>query len=169
MEVDAERGARLAAFLNTSTASKEHGRVFEIFGFEQKLESLDPLSRAAGNLRRAVNAHCQALIVTPIHRPDGWGWRPARDHEPGATLALEMISLLASAGTLWRMRQCQKCGNWFFAATNKKVSCGNACRKAKFKAMDPDAFRSKRAEQMRNWRRAKKKQKKKRRAGARPA
>ena len=43
------------------------------------------------------------------------------------------------------------CGRWFFALTNKKAVCSDACRFQKFK-QGKDAFNEERAEYMREYR-----------------
>jgi hypothetical protein len=161
---EAFRGAHLAEFLNTPSDGPAHVRIAQIFEFERQLESLEPSSRAAGNLRRAINAHCAELRVIPWRWVDGWGWRPAPSIEPRGpvtapfhvrvtpTFALELISQMASAHMLGRVRQCEVCQKWFFAANGKKVVCDNRCRSAKFKQADPTGFKEKRAADMREWR-----------------
>ena len=62
---------------------------------------------------------------------------------------LDMIRLILSmteAGTIGRIRKCI-CSTWFFAQTNKKRVCSNACRFQKFSC--------ERADYMRRYRRAK--------------
>jgi len=59
---------------------------------------------------------------------------------------------LASQRVLGRLRQCEVCQKWFFAANGKKVVCADRCRSAKFKQADPTGFKEKRAAEMRKWR-----------------
>lgn len=53
---------------------------------------------------------------------------------PSVYFHCDMIRLILSmteAGTVRRIRKCI-CGKWFFAQTNKKRVCSNACRFQKF-------------------------------------
>ena len=60
-------------------------------------------------------------------------------------LTLEMLT----NGMLDRIRQC-RCGQWFFAASNKKTVCGDACRFHTFR--EKDSFKTHRAAYMREYR-----------------
>jgi hypothetical protein len=64
--------------------------------------------------------------------------------------AINIILEMTANGTLDRVRQCI-CGRWFFAATNKKVVCSDACRFEKYKQKDNDAFKKNRADYMRTY------------------
>jgi hypothetical protein len=91
------------------------------------------------------------LIVAPS--PYWLGWKGA-NAVLGPRLSTEsivmMILRMTVAGSLSRVRQCF-CGRWFFAETNKKVVCSDACRFQKFKQAHQD-FNEQRAGYMRAYR-----------------
>jgi hypothetical protein len=153
----APRGALLAQFLNTPAKHVDCVRVAHVFGFCQQLSRLRPNSSLAANTRRAINAHLSELQVVPVLQANGnWDWRAGH---PGTTpkavvspaFALKVIADLDSDQMLQRLRQCQACENWFFAHSNKKVVCSDACRSEKFKR-DSQTFNDDRAEYMRRYR-----------------
>jgi hypothetical protein len=47
--------------------------------------------------------------------------------------AVKIVLEMTEAGTLDRIRKCPVCQRWFFAQTNKKAVCSDACRFQKFK------------------------------------
>ena len=70
--------------------------------------------------------------------------------------AIQVVLEMATAGTLDRIRQCQnvKCRKWFFATTNKKVVCGDACRFQKYvEGKGKEEFKNERKEYMSTYRR----------------
>ncbi len=156
----APRAAILAKFLEAPINGPEHARVVEVFKYCQQLGSLDPDSRSAGNIRRAINAHVSELRVAIVRQQNGdWDWKPL----PGeAGFALKVVADLESNGLLNRMRQCEVCSAWFFAGSAKKLVCRDACRQQKLKRSDPEAYRQKRAESMRAYRGSKHKRSRKR-------
>jgi hypothetical protein len=153
----APRGALLAQFLNNPAKHVDYVRVAQVFGFCQQLSTLQPNSSLAANTRRAINAHLSELQVVPVLQANGnWDWRAGH---PGNTpktevspaFALKVIADLDSDQMLQRLRQCQACEKWFFAPSNKKIFCGDACRSEKFKR-DSQTFKNDRAEYMRRYR-----------------
>ncbi len=165
MELAAQRGEYLARFLNAPVDDLQHHRVIDVFGLIQRLKSLEPSSRIAGNVRRLINAHLSELRVVPVLRQNGdWDWMPGHPNKPARgpvtgteepevtpIFALKLVSDMASNGIIERMRQCEACGKWFFARTNKKLVCGNACRFEKYKRKDKDAFDKHRANYMKEY------------------
>lgn len=158
MKGTATRGELLAQFLNAPGPSSAHRRVTEVFHFCQELKGLEPSSSLAIKTRRAINAHLSEIRVVTVLQPNGdWDWKaghPGRTKptEVSPAYALKVTAELASNQMLERMRQCQACTNWFFARTTKKVVCSDACRSAKFKQADLQAFKQHRAEYMRDYR-----------------
>jgi hypothetical protein len=154
----ATRGELLARFLNAPVNSLDHVRVAEVFRFCQQLSALEPSCSLAVHTRRAINAHLSELQVVPILQPNGnWDWKAGHPKRTTQTAvspasALKVIAELASNQILERMRQCEACMKWFFARTNKKMVCSNACRLAKFKEADQQTYKQNRAEYMRHYR-----------------
>jgi hypothetical protein len=83
-----------------------------------------------------------------------WRGLNQRATEPGTIPAANFVKLvldMTEDGTLDRVRQCF-CRRWFFAQTNKKTVCSDACRFQKFKHGDQKRFKKKRAAYMREYR-----------------
>jgi hypothetical protein len=155
MERSGMRAEHLAQFLNAPVSGVEHARVVEVFRYCQQLESLEPSSPIAANTRRAINAHLSEIHVVPVRQQNGWDWKaghPGRVLGVSPAFALKVVSELDAGGLLGRMRQCEVCVKWFFAATAKKRVCTDACRYAKFKQSDPEAYNQDRAAYMRDYR-----------------
>jgi hypothetical protein len=158
MKGAATRCELLAQFLNAPLTSLDDRRVAEVFRYCQQLKDLEPSSSLAANRRRAINAHLSEIRVVTVLQPNGdWDWKaghPGRTKqtEVSPAYALKVIAELASNQMLERMRQCRACTKWFFARTNKKIVCSDACRSAKFKQADLQAYKQHRAEYMRGYR-----------------
>ncbi|HEY6273158.1 MAG TPA: hypothetical protein VIX19_14345 [Terriglobales bacterium] len=71
---------------------------------------------------------------------------------------LSLLSEIAKAGLLKRLRQCVKCQRWFAARVEKKRHCSSVCQLAKWDDhRKTDEWRAIHKEQVRQWR-AKRKQ-----------
>jgi hypothetical protein len=168
--MQAERLVGFLNETDSPAPSKEVWHAMQIFDLCQQLEDhLSTLQQSspdmqAHNLFRAINTHLQEFsflaLVGPwrIHPFVSWRRAPARDTSRGlkrfdkqrhgeplsAHFHLDMIRLILSmteAGTVARIRKCI-CGAWFFAQTNKKRVCSNACRFQKFNSEHADYMRS---------------------------
>ena len=166
-------GNVLANFLNAPADTELHVRVMEVFRLCRQLDELRQSgalehTRTDG-LQRAINAHLAEFLFSPVlntQHPYSVFWRPSSDSRSRAPVkpltaavlavippsgAIKCVLDMTEQGTLGRVRQCV-CGKWFFAQTNKKVVCRDACRFRKFKQKDEDGFREERAEYMRDYR-----------------
>jgi hypothetical protein len=75
--------------------------------------------------------------------------RPGGEVVIPAVSALKLALELLVSGMLDRIRQCH-CNKWFFAASNKKNVCGDACRHQQFR--QKDGFKASRAIYMKKYR-----------------
>jgi hypothetical protein len=179
-EAKAEIANTLVRFLNSppggSPKRAEVVKVFELFkqldelqkeevelrkaAPPRELEGYPPRFTAAErentkrteSLRRAINAALLRFRFTPMLEIGAKvRWIPA-GKSTGAVISnfLKMILDALEEGWLGRFRQCL-CGQWFFANTNKKSVCSDACRFQKFK-QGKDTFNKERAEYMRKYR-----------------
>ena len=150
--------AHLVGYLNGPAEESERRRIAYIVTCERRLETLAPDSRAAGDARHVINSAVAELLVVPHRRPDGWRWRtgPGASVRPAFLSALEAVIQLASRRVLGRLRQCEACEQWFFAANGKKRVCSDRCRSAKHRQeaseADPEGFKADRAAKMKKWR-----------------
>jgi hypothetical protein len=146
-------GFDLALFLNEEPKYREErGDWLEVL----KVLDLCLLLRDCKNLARAEEVNSQ--INTVLRNFDfelyvhGLGpkvmWISAKGPAGGH---LKQILNMAEAGTLSLVRRCI-CGQWFFAATNKKLVCSDACRFRKFKQDHQQSFNENRAKYMRTYR-----------------
>lgn len=156
MTLIALRAEALTDFLNQTPADKKSARVRGIFQLCQSLRALNPAAtKQAENLRHSINAHLSAFTVTPLLSGDTWAWKaphPGREAGASPEFVLGVLADLDSRGLLHRIRQCF-CGRWFFAGSEKKLVCTDACRFAKYKLADPETFKAFRADYMREYRR----------------
>jgi hypothetical protein len=151
----------LVRFLNTPQpeGDVEHFRVMAFLGFCQELNGQpagNTVQRRA--LIRNINSHLEEFVFAVrlgFNKGDVFSekyvlnWRqspyPRASHSRVAppvtgrnlgtvspSIAVIEILEMQTAGTLDRIRKCQ-CGQWFFARSNKKAVCSDACRVAKFK------------------------------------
>lgn len=106
--------------------------------------------------RPVLAGHDPYRIDWFVAKPGKPSKREIKQAEASGTVPLPSISAIniilemTANGTLDRVRECI-CGRWFFAATNKKVVCSDACRFEKYKQKDKDAFKKQRADYMRDY------------------
>jgi hypothetical protein len=168
--VQAQRLVDFLNTADTAAPSMEVGRALQIFELCQQLEDhLRALRKSAMDgrthaLLHLINAHLEEFPFLAVLGP--WQshlfvwWRRAPDRHPqrdvrplgakrlkemsSCAFHLDMIRLILTmteAGTVGRIRECI-CGKWFFAQTNKKRVCSDACRFQKFSREHANYMRS---------------------------
>lgn len=178
----ATKADSLVRFLKTAQTEGglEHWRVMDILGLCHELDR-QPTENVVQrrNLIRAINSHLEEFVfavrlgfskgdVSSENYVLNWRQSPyprasqSRVAPPvigknlrtiSPSIAVIQILEMQTAGTLDRIRKC-RCGHWFFAQSNKKVVCSNACRAAKFKQNSP-AHKEEHAKYMRQYRKRK--------------
>ena len=172
---------RLVTFLNTASTAPESWRAMQVFELCQQLGELqaEPKStakRRESALLSALNAHLELFRFIPVRGPLSVFWREAPDNRSPAPVRpltgkelsampvpvfhidiIRVMLAMSEVGTLGRIRKCI-CGKWFFAQTNKKQVCSDACRFQKFqnsKQEDPKTFKRNHTKYMREYRKVK--------------
>ena len=168
--MQAERLVAFLNTADTPAQSKKVWHAMQIFDLCQQLEDHlrtlpeSIIDKPTHGLLHSINAHLEEFpflaVLSPWQsHPFVW-WRPALDrHTPrdirpldaiplsemsSPFLHLDIIRLILSmteAGTIGRIRKCI-CGKWFFAQTNKKRVCSDACRFQKFNSEHANYMRS---------------------------
>jgi hypothetical protein len=172
MEYAAIHAELLVRFLNAG-AESEDSRLWKLFGLCRQLNR-NTVPPTLNRLMRAINDALREFQFRPALGVPEYGryrvgWVPAfvpgpaddpdvkrlkeNPHEipTSPTAVVKVILDMVEDGALDRIRQCF-CGRWFFATTNKKRVCSDACRFQKFKHGDAKGFRDQRAEYMREYR-----------------
>jgi hypothetical protein len=136
---------------------------------KQETEAIGTFMRERESLLEALNQILRPFQFTPMLGGGNAAWErysvdwravitsgsEARFDPRTRTIVIPAISAIKLAlemlanGMLDRIRQC-RCGQWFFAASNKKTVCGDACRFHKFR--EKDSFKTHRAAYMREYR-----------------
>lgn len=170
---------RLVDFLNGPDAEVQSWHTMQVFDLCKTLDEVlsaspPPTEQRLTGLRKAINDHLREFQVTPVlggSYPLFVSWHHAPGHSPpdarpltGQVLSampvpsfhpdiLRLVLDMTEAGTVGRIRKCI-CGKWFFAQSNKKQVCSNACRFQKYQTLkgdDPNA-KEKHAAKMKKWR-----------------
>jgi len=122
---ETERGKDLARYLNGRKKLTPAPEVVEIFGLCQQA----PDHRAMARLSLLLSAFSFSPAVHETAERVGVFWRPLKGKEFSSWIK-SILDLLES-GALARVRQCI-CRKWFYATSNKKQVCSDACRARKF-------------------------------------
>jgi hypothetical protein len=126
---EAEIGKDLARYLNGRNKLAPRPEVMKAFELCQQLLPGDAPRPATTALNRLLTALSFSPEVQHVGGRPTVFWRPLKEKEFSSWI--KIILDLMETGTLARVRQCI-CSKWFYAESNKKKVCSDACRARKF-------------------------------------
>lgn len=155
-------GFTVARFLNEEGNQTARESVLKIFELCRQLDDLRREPSGLNSKRQALHHALDGALrkfqfrATLIDYQVHWTGISSSEDETGTIPTANFIKVLLEMtedGSIERIRRCL-CGQWFFALTNKKTVCSDACRFQKFKQGKAEQFKKERAAYMRSYRKS---------------